>query len=65
MIKYYVDKIQASAVEDDTTIDKCRTTCRDVITKATEEVVGTKQMEVRKHWFDDECAHATTVKNKA
>jgi hypothetical protein len=28
-------------------------------------VVGTKQMEVRKDWFDDECAQVTAMKNKA
>lgn len=46
-------------------VDKCWTKCRDVTKKATEKVVGTKQMVIRNEWFHDECAHATAVKKRA
>jgi hypothetical protein len=46
IIKYYVDKIQT--LLSSSAVDKCWITGRNVIKKAAEEVVGTKQMEVRK-----------------
>jgi rRNA-processing protein FCF1 len=33
--------------------------------KAKAAEVGTKQMGVRKDWFDDECAQVTAMKNKS
>jgi hypothetical protein len=43
-----IQTLLSSAGEDDTTVDKCWITGRDAIKKAAEEVVGTKQMEVRR-----------------
>jgi len=55
-----------SAVEESPkAIEKQWSTCEKIMKEAAESVIGMRGPSQRNDWFDDECAEATSLKNKA